>query len=180
MMTFERGWRRLAFVVLSFCLVMGLFIGSTDLISFDRGIGAEATSESTSMRAVFAYVSWLMFQDSPITGCGFGHFPHVKDAYLGDRASTLQLETIRGFIHHNTFLSLLVELGIFGLLSILALFGALTMEARKLWKNKAAPQWMREQALLFVLFAATFAIQMLFHEVSTRRWNLACCSCWPV
>jgi O-antigen ligase len=165
-MTFERSWRRLTLVVLSFCLVMGLFIGSTDLISFDRGIGAEATSESTSMRAVFAYVSWLMFQDAPLTGCGFGHFPHLKDAYLGDRASALQLETIRGFIHHNTFLSLLVELGIFGLISMLAFLGSLLLEARRLWQQKQAPQWMREQGLLFVLFTATFALQMLFHEVS--------------
>ena len=67
------------------------------------------------MRESFAYVSWQMFWDRPIWGCGFGHFYEEKLPYLSDRRTPLKLEEIRDYIHHNTYLSLLTETGVIGL-----------------------------------------------------------------
>ncbi len=124
LMTFEGRWRRASSFLIVVALLAGFALNSASIISLERESGPEATTESTSMRAVFAYVSWLMFTDDPMTGCGFGHFPHVKGNYLQDRETRLRLDSIRGYIHHNTYLSLLVELGIGGLILILGLFFA--------------------------------------------------------
>ncbi len=56
-----------------------------------------------------------MFLDSPILGFGFGQFPEAKWPYIDDRSTDLNLEIIRPLSHHNTYLSLLVELGLVGL-----------------------------------------------------------------
>ncbi len=118
------------------------------------------------MRAVFTYVSWIMFKDRPLTGFGFGQFPRENIPYLNDRSTSLPLDFIRGYIHHNTFLSLLVELGLFGLLlfsAVLALWGR---NAWQLWKDDDAPDWVRGHGLLFLLFLVGYSVQMMFHEVS--------------
>ena len=164
--TFEGIWRRGGLLGVAAVVFLTITLSATSIVNLDREDGPQATAESTSMRAVFAYVSWLMFQDHPITGCGFGHFPHEKDNYLNNRSTSLRLETIRGYIHHNTFLSILVELGVFGLILIVGTMIALFRDAKKLWSDEQAPYWMRQVSLLFMLFAIAFAIQMLFHEVS--------------
>ena len=137
-----------------------------NLVSLQREFGAQETKESTEMRAVFAYVSWLMFKDRPIAGHGFGHYPHKNRPYLNDRTTKLQMETVRGYIHHNTWLSILVELGLVGFSLYVALFLAWSNRAWRLFKDVAAPKWMRGQALLFVLLIVSYAIQMVFHDVS--------------
>ena len=137
------------------------------LIAFQRDTTTAAdTEQSTYMRASFAYVSWLMFQDRPLTGVGFGQFPQESIHYLGDRRTSLKLEQIRGYIHHNTYLSLLVELGIFGLLLNLAVFACWLTQAWKLWRDRQLPFWVRTHGLLFLAVIACHAIQMLFREVS--------------
>ncbi|MCA9189118.1 MAG: O-antigen ligase family protein [Pirellulaceae bacterium] len=136
------------------------------LVSFQREYSAAETRESTSMRGSFAYVSWLMFKERPISGFGFGHFSRENQRFLNDRALPLRHEAIRGYIHHNTFLSLLVDLGLFGLL----LYGLLLYRwgrgAWQLWCNQRAPDWMRSHGLLMLGFMIAYMVQMLFHEVS--------------
>lgn len=165
LMTFTVFMRRLV-IVAAVAACMLLVVSRGNLVSFQREFDVQETKESTEMRAVFAYVSWLMFKDKPMTGHGFGHYPHKNRPYLNDRATQLQLESIRGYIHHNTWLSLLVELGIVGFSLYLALFIAWGRRAWLLFKDHAAPQWMRGQALLFILFLVSYAIQMVFHDVS--------------
>jgi O-antigen ligase len=134
--------------------------------SLNREYGAAATKQSTNMRLVFAYVSWLMVKEKPLTGFGFGHFPHKKDRYLDDRQTNLDMESVRGYIHHNTFLSIVVELGIFGLLLYVGVLSSWLRRAWCLWNDWQAPAWMRGQALLLLLFMPFYFLQMLFHDVS--------------
>ncbi len=124
------------------------------------------TQQSTSMRAVFTYVSWLMIKDKPLCGFGFGHFPHEKLPYLNDRATDLQLNSIRGYIHHNSFLSIFVELGLVGFVAYVALLVSWGSSAYRLWSDPSTADWIRGQALIFLLLLAVFTEQMLFHEVS--------------
>ena len=165
--TLNRRWRTLTIVGALGMAAMVVAVKQDKLVAFQRDTTTAAdTEKSTYMRASFAYVSWLMFQDRPITGVGFGHFPEESTHYLHDRNTTLHLEQLRGYIHHNTYLSLLVELGIFGLLLNLAVFGCWLWQAWTLWRDQQLPFWVRSHALLFVAVIACHAVQMLFREVS--------------
>ena len=164
-LTFTPRARR--FTLYAFFVAAALVIPLKDsLLSFQREYGSQETLESTRMRVVFAYVSWLMFQDHPWQGVGFGHFPHEKEKYLGDRSSDLRLESIRGYIHHNTYLSLLVELGLPGLLTYLALLWTWGLEAWRLWRDRQAPPEFRGHALVALVLLGSYMIQMMFHELS--------------
>ena len=106
-----------------------------------------------------------MFLDRPILGFGFGQFYREKLPYLCDHRTPLQLELIRDFIHHNTYLSLLTETGLVGLGLYLAI---LIGWARRGWRLTRGenPTWVRAHGVLFLGALATYAVQMLFHEVS--------------
>jgi O-antigen ligase len=158
--------RRAVILAILGCSVALLLVVQEGFTSFQREYGAAETRQSTQMRAVFAYVSWMMFQDKPLTGHGFGHFPRVNQPYLNDRQTTMQLNSIRGYIHHNTFLSQLVELGVVAFLLYVGMLTAWGRQAWQLWRDVAAPAWMRGQAVLFLLFLCHFATQMMFHDVS--------------
>jgi O-antigen ligase len=146
-------------------VVAGLIVGPS-LVAFKREYSEAETRESTYMRAAFAYVSWQMFFDRPIMGFGFNQFQVYNRPYLDDRTTNIRLESIRGYVHHNSYASILVDLGLIGgvLYSMVIIaFGRSTME---LWRNQSAPRWARATASLTFSVAAVHAIQMAFHEVS--------------
>ena len=135
------------------------------LANLQREGSATEARTSADMRASFAYVSWQMFLDRPILGFGFGQFYREKLPYLSDHSTPLQLELIRDFIHHNTYLSLLTETGLVGLGLYLAI---LIAWARRGWRLTRSdnPAWVRAHGVLLLGALATYAVQMLFHEVS--------------
>ncbi|MEM7313387.1 MAG: O-antigen ligase family protein, partial [Planctomycetota bacterium] len=61
--------RRVVIFASIFAIVGGVVVTDA-LLSVKRETTAEESKESTEMRAVFAYVSWKMFQDKPLTGFG--------------------------------------------------------------------------------------------------------------
>jgi O-antigen ligase len=124
------------------------------------------TRQSASMRTSFTYVSWQMFQDRPIVGFGFGQFASAKLPYLTDRSVDLNLETIRTYVHHNTFLSILTETGLVGLGLFLALLLSWSRAAWRLLRDQAAGQWRRRQALLFLGVLSVAFWQMIGHEIT--------------
>lgn len=159
-------WR---IVGLGAVLAAGLLVSVVNLdslLGFQREGSAAETRNSASMRLSFAYVSWLMFLDRPILGHGFGEFPTAKLPYLDDRSVDLQLGMIREYAHHNTYLSLLTEVGLVGLglfLAILALWG---WNAWKLWSNQNAPAWARAQGLLLLGALPMYGLQALGHDLT--------------
>jgi len=94
-------------------VVAGLIIGPS-LVAFKREYSEAETRESTYMRAAFAYVSWQMIFDRPIMGFGFNQFQVYNRPYLDDRTTNIRLESIRGYVHHNSYASLVVDLGLIG------------------------------------------------------------------
>jgi O-antigen ligase len=158
--------RRLAiFGMLAGCIFIGLLKGP-DLIAFKREYSAAETKESTYMRAAFAYVSLEMFKDKPIAGHGFNQFQVYNRPYLADRSTDIRLDSIRGYVHHNGFLSLLVDLGIVGFALYLFVLMSAAFHALNLWNSKSAPRWVRGLAILALAFGGAHAIQMAFHELS--------------
>jgi O-antigen ligase len=145
---------------------MTALIVGPNLVAFKREYTEAETLESTRMRGAFAYVSWKMFQDKPIAGFGFNQFQVYNRPYLDDRTTNIRLESIRGYVHHNSYLSLLVDLGLIGSV----LFGVASLaflrNAWTLWRHPMASNYAKSSASLFFCMAAVHGIQMAFHEVS--------------
>jgi O-antigen ligase len=143
------------------------------IVAFDRKDNTAAqTRESAQSRESFAYVSWQMFKDKPLLGFGFGQFPTSKLPYLSDRNTDLELEAIRPWSHHNTYLSILTELGIVGLALFVGILAAWVARGWKLWKDAEAPAWVQNHGALTLAVLAMYAMQCLFHEMSfTARDN---------
>lgn len=164
--TLSTSWRTL---FLAGATAAGLIIAITAsdaILGFEREGSAAETRDSASIRTRFAYVSWKMFEDRPLWGCGFGKFSEAKFPYLSDRSTKYPLETLRELDHHNTFLSVLTETGLFGFLLLLALFGAWLQTCWRLWRSGDAPPWMGRHGALTMSVLILVACQMLFHELS--------------
>lgn len=135
------------------------------IIGLKREGSVQDTRHSVSMRASFAYVSWKMFLDKPIFGHGFTQFKGAKLDYLGDRSVDLVLESIRDYDHHNTFLSVLVDLGIIGFIPFMAIY---YYWARDAWilAHRAEPPWARSIGVLFLGVIVIAWMQMFGHEIT--------------
>ncbi|MFN9984245.1 MAG: O-antigen ligase family protein [Pirellula sp.] len=145
--------------------VGGLVIGP-HLVAFKREYSATETLESTKMRGAFAYVSMKMFQDKPLAGFGFNQFQVYNRPYLDDRTTDIRLESIRGYVHHNYYLGLLVELGLIGFILFLLATVAMLKNAWYVYSNPASSPPGRSAAVLSFCMIAVHAIQMAFHEIS--------------
>lgn len=156
-------------IVLGGMVVAGLLVGATQMdkiIGFQREQSAVDTADSANLRVSFAYVSWLMFQDRPLFGFGFGRFPVDKLPYLDDRSTDLNLEALRPYVHHNTFLSILVDTGLVGLTLFLAMLAYWMLNAWHTVRTADVPPWARRQAVLVLGAVPVYAAQLLFHELS--------------
>jgi len=165
-LTLQGKWRTL---VLGSLVVGSLVVGATrmeSLTSLRREDSAEDSRRSVGMRATFTYVSWKMFLDRPLFGFGFGQFYTAKLDYLDDRSTSLQMEQIRNFVHHNTFLSLLTETGLVGLGLYLALLAGWARAAWRLARSAVAPDWARAQGVLMLGVLAIYVTLGMFHELS--------------
>jgi O-antigen ligase len=145
-------------------LVLSVF--GSSLIAFKREYSAQETRESTLMRGAFAYVSIQMIKERPIAGFGFNQFNAANREFLSDRSTDMRLEAIRGYVHHNSFLSLLVDLGIVGFSLYSLLLVVWIRRAWQLWKCQSVPKWARGLALVALCLTGVHLIQMAFHEVS--------------
>lgn len=146
-------------------VVGGLVVGP-NLVAFKREYSEAETLESTRMRGAFAYVSWKMFLDSPITGFGFNQFQVHNRPYLDDRTTNIRLESIRGYVHHNSYLSLLVDLGLVGAVLYLVAAVSLIRNSWTVWIHPMSSHFARSSSVLTFCVLAVHAIQMAFHEVT--------------
>jgi len=122
------------------------------------------TRRSVSMRASFTYVSWQMFLDKPIAGHGFSQFKQAKLPYLSDRNVDLILESIRDYDHHNTFLSVLTDLGLLGFVPFLAMYGLWTRTSWRL--ARSGKDWQRLAGTLGFAVFLIACCQMIGHEIT--------------
>lgn len=161
-----RGKARVA-VIGAMCLAaLVVSIGMSDqLVGFEREGSASETRESAGMRKMFAYVSWQMFLDRPLWGCGFGRYIDAKNPYLADRDTELHLESIRGYAHHISFLAILVENGIIGLGLFLTVLWMWVREAWQLIRSTTAPWWVRRQGVVFLAALAVYLPHAATHSV---------------
>ncbi len=145
---------------------MAVLILGPSLVAFKREYSEAETLESTLMRGAFAYVSIEMFKDKPVAGFGFNQFQVHNRPYLDDRRTTIRLESIRGYVHHNSYLSLLVDLGLIGVLLFFIAGVSQMRNGWALWTHPMTDPYGKSGAILLFCIVAVHAIQMAFHEVS--------------
>jgi O-antigen ligase len=162
----RESWRKLVLFSMLGAVLLVAVTKTDDLLGFEREGSSEFTRSSAESRASFAYVSWKMFLDRPILGFGFGQFPEAKWPYLDDRSTDLNLEIIRPLSHHNTYLSLLVELGLLGFTLYMLLLVSWARAAWRLYRGDRRPVWVQAHGALTLCALATYAVQMMFHDVS--------------
>ena len=165
-LTLQGQWRPL---VLGSLVAAGLLLAVTrmdNLLSFEREYKAQYTRQSVDLRGSFAYVSWQMFLARPLLGAGFNTFPEAKLPYLADRSTALELEAIRPYSHHSTYLSLLTEAGLAGLVLFLAVLALWSLDAYRLIADPQSPPWARSHAVLFLGAMGVYIVQAFFHELS--------------
>ncbi|QEG35636.1 O-antigen ligase family protein [Bythopirellula goksoeyrii] len=170
-----RTWRPLfaAGLAVTTCLA-ALFVGG-NLINMGRQDSNGSASHSVFQRESFAVVSLRMFEDAPLFGCGFGRFYDKKMPYLNERSQQIELESIRGLDHHNTYLSILTETGLIGFILFLALLFAWMRLAWMLAHDNTRPAWMRAQGMLNLAVLITYCVNALFHDLTllpSEQWTL--------
>ncbi|MBI1247750.1 hypothetical protein GC197_07850 [bacterium] len=147
------------------CAVLAVALKSDSIMGLQREGSAQDTRRSVSMRASFTYVSWEMFLDQPLFGHGFSQFRRAKLPYLADRNVDLILESIRNYDHHNTFLSVLCDLGLVGFIPFIAMY---LLWLRSGWRlaRSDAPEWAKSVGTLGVGTVLIAFCQMVGHEIT--------------
>ncbi len=158
--------RTLGLGSLVFAVAIGGVMVGPNLVAFKREYSEAETLESTRMRGAFAYVSMEMFKDRPLAGFGFNQFQIHNRPYLDDRTTNIRLESIRGYVHHNSYLSILVDLGLVGVILFLVASLALIRNVWLIWTHPMSSDIAKSSAVLCFCMIAVHAIQMAFHEVS--------------
>lgn len=161
--------KRLRGPVLSGLLVLGVVAGplaATSLVALKREDSGHMSQHSVQQRTAFAYVSWKMFQDHPLTGVGFGRFYDQKLPYLSDRSQSFELESLRDLHHHNTLLSLLTETGMIGLAAYLGVLYGLARAAWRLANSDETTDAGRRLGVLCLATLACYLPSAVFHDLS--------------
>ncbi|MEX1039563.1 MAG: O-antigen ligase family protein [Pirellulaceae bacterium] len=145
--------------------VSGVIYKMDSILGLQREGTVTDTRRSVDMRASFTYVSLQMFYDKPLTGHGFSQFKKEKLPYLSDRNVDLLLESIRAYDHHNTYLSILTDLGLLGFIPFMAMYAWWGLTTWRLARRAAEP-WARHVGTLGVGVLLIIACQMVGHEIT--------------
>lgn len=152
-------------------LVVGLVLIATQwdrLTSFkrDQNVSVADMEQSAKLRPILATIAWKMFQESPWTGVGLGHYLEHNRQYTSERTGGLPLEKGRPYIQHNTALSLLTETGLIGLLLYVVVFANWGLAAWRRWRDTAAPIEDRSLGLVLLGLVTAYGVNSMFHELS--------------
>jgi O-antigen ligase len=163
-----RSWRVPVLAAGSLAAVLLAATYWQNMVAFqrDEGHAAKETEQSVRLRPVLSRVAWNMFLDRPLLGCGLGQYQDESIYYLHDRTTELELENARGYSQHNVFLSLLTETGLVGMGLWVALLWLWVRNAWRLWQASPASPWFRRVGLLFLVLAASYVCNGVFHDVS--------------
>jgi len=110
------------------------------------------------------WVGWEMFKDYPMTGVGLGNYklnfvPYKAQLLASPRGEAYNFYIDRAAQAHNEYVQVLAELGILGVLALIACLGVLTVS---FWKRLRAND---EANRLDLLLLACGIVSFLIHSV---------------
>jgi exopolysaccharide biosynthesis WecB/TagA/CpsF family protein len=146
--------------------VLGAAVAWSFVLNLSREDSGQVSQHSVQQRTAFAYVSWNMFCDEPLTGVGFGRFYDKKLPYLADRSQEFELESIRHLHHHNTLLGLLTESGMIGLAAYLAALVGWCLIGCRMAFGDGHSVATRQMGRLLLAVLAVYLPSAAFHDVS--------------
>src|SRR5262245_42748491 len=138
------GRRRILAVALVACTALALVIAWPHIESSSVYQQRAANGETVLVREQIQRVSVVLWREKPVLGWGFGSFDRVKNEtefpYVPGLPGNIYLDAAEN-TSHNTYLTVLVELGLAGLFLLLAPFA--TIVARTLARARAvtADRW---------------------------------------
>ncbi len=153
-------------------LVVGLafVLGYQPLLAARAGEGQESVElRSVSDRLVFMDFAFRSIRERPILGVGIGNFPWRTSYYLVETNFDLRGDNV-----HNVLLSVTAELGVVGLVLVLAAIGcgAVVVVAglrASVWQSQTVRGDAHPARLaLFAVFAALLAVGFLDHYPWTQ------------
>jgi O-antigen ligase len=163
--SFRRAPRRAIWLVLALTVVA---YGFGNLLAQGRGVAKLATMldpvTAGQTRFVIWQGAWRMILDAPWTGHGLGSFHNLYPAYR------LPEDGSAGYMVHNDYLQLWVEVGLPAVLILLALYAAVALALVRLVRHEASNARVTEAAGLFgglLLVAMHGAVNFNFYILPT-------------
>ncbi len=166
-MIYSPRWVRVLGLAAALLFGGAMMMGMKDqLLSMkrDKQLSAAEAAKSVELRPLLAIVAWEMFQDRPIIGHGFGHYFEHNGPYHDTRRYGLPLDEVRTYAQHNTFLAILVDAGLIGILLYLSIFAILAAVGWRLAHEQTHPEAQRIGVLLSGTLVVYFCNAM-FHDV---------------
>jgi O-antigen ligase len=158
----EARSRRAYFSVVAL-LVLGILLAPD--YYWERVLGLRDAFETTTLdwsvytRLLALQTAWEMFLEHPLTGVGIGNFFVAASYKLFVR-----------MVVHNTYLEILVGIGIFGLMAFLMVLLSGVRHSltgvRHRWGHH--PAWMRSASFYWVLSAVSICISAFFGSMPFR------------
>jgi len=175
---FGGRWRRRAvpLLVIGVVATCGYFFVLAPLTSFER-----VTATNTSGRSSIWAIAWRIVEDHPVLGVGNDNFILVEGAYLnqpGAIQATYIIVTPK--VAHDAFLEALVDLGIPGLLTLLAVLGyclSAGVRAARIFERSGDDQMeLISRAVIWALLAVLTSNLFVSGEYAKYLWiPLALC-----
>ncbi|TWT50786.1 O-Antigen ligase [Rubripirellula amarantea] len=151
-------------VLLAGAMSMGLKDSLMEL-KRDKALSAAEAAKSVELRPLLAVVAWEMFKDHPIIGHGFGHYFEHNGPYHQIRKYGLQLERVRHYQQHNTFLAVVVDSGTLGILIFMSGLLLFYTTGWQLARGLDSNPEMRMLGLLMMSAIVIYAANAMFHDL---------------
>jgi O-antigen ligase len=164
------GRRRLLAITLIACAALALVVAWPHIRSSSVYQRRAANVETVLVREQIQRVSLVAWREKPILGWGFRSFDRVKNdtdfPYVPGLPGNIYLYA-REATSHDTYLTVLVELGLVGLLLLLAPFAAIVAKTLARARTVTADRWIVAAASgsLVVVFLTGATIDYRFFSL---------------
>ena len=132
----------------------------------DKQLSAADAAKSIELRPLLAVLAFEMFKDKPIVGHGYGRYFQYNKDYSSIRSYDMDLEIVRGYYQHNTFLASLVDTGLIGLFLMVSMLLSLAGLAWRLARERVNTVLARQVGLLTMSALIVYAFNGMFHDMT--------------
>lgn len=168
-------YRKVMFSLLTLMVVLAIILGATLLSSeIEFAIQRINSIQTAEDRVIQVVAALRMINEKPVFGWGFLNYDLYKEGF---KTNVGTIENQSTSTSHNTFLSILAELGIVGFSLYMLPFIWWLIVSFKMWKKLPDDGWMGKSWLmvfwLFLLFLFTvnnFLDMIRFHLIGNALW----------
>lgn len=154
-----------ASVLLGIALVSG-FGDSVMQLKRDKYVKASDSKKSVQLRPVMAVIAYEMFKDRPLMGHGYRRYVETSVPYHSIRGYDMPLHEAQGYIQHNVFLAILVDLGLIGLSIVVVWLALISAIGWSLASRTNTSLEARMLGLILIGLITSYLLNGLFHDVS--------------